>query len=185
MPTPAGPIRFSVQGIWNLTPGDELPYSGDHWMCKLILNLNKVHIEWPNGPTVLFLSTCSKNPERHTQSSTHLKQRYSQQLKRGNDPTDYQQVTKYSHCFHFSPHAFLVAQLVKNLSAMQEIWVPSLGWEDPLEKGKATHSVFWPGEFHGLYSPWGRRVGHDWANFTFICREVMGPDTHVNISRNG
>ena len=31
---------------------------------------------------------------------------------------------------------------VKNLSAMQEIWVPSLGWEDPLEKGKATHSVF-------------------------------------------
>ena len=36
--------------------------------------------------------------------------------------------------------AFLVAQLVKNLPAMQEIWVWSLGWEDPLEKGKATHS---------------------------------------------
>ena len=33
-----------------------------------------------------------------------------------------------------------VAQLVKNLLAMQETWVPSLGWEDPLEKGKATHS---------------------------------------------
>ena len=32
------------------------------------------------------------------------------------------------------------AQLVKNPSAMQETWVPSLGWEDPLEKGKATHS---------------------------------------------
>ena len=29
------------------------------------------------------------------------------------------------------------------------------GWEDPLEKGKATPPVFWPGEFHGLYSPWG------------------------------
>jgi len=29
-----------------------------------------------------------------------------------------------------------------------------LGWEDPLEKGKAT-PVFWPREFHGLYSPWG------------------------------
>ena len=29
--------------------------------------------------------------------------------------------------------------------------VRSLGWEDPLEKGKATHPVFWPGEFHGLY----------------------------------
>ena len=36
--------------------------------------------------------------------------------------------------------AFLVAQLVKNLPAMWETWVRSLGWEDPLEKGKATHS---------------------------------------------
>ena len=36
--------------------------------------------------------------------------------------------------------ASLVAQLVKNLPAMQETWVQSLGWEDPLEKGKATHS---------------------------------------------
>ena len=35
--------------------------------------------------------------------------------------------------------ASLVAQLVKNLPAMRETWVPSLGWEDPLEKGKATH----------------------------------------------
>ena len=38
---------------------------------------------------------------------------------------------------------------------MQETWVRSLGWEDPLEKGKATDSVFWPGELHGLYRPWG------------------------------
>ena len=36
--------------------------------------------------------------------------------------------------------ASLVAQLVKNLPAMQEFWVQSLGWEDPLEKGKATLS---------------------------------------------
>ena len=36
--------------------------------------------------------------------------------------------------------ASLVAQLVKNLPAMRETWVRSLGWEDPLEKGKATHS---------------------------------------------
>ena len=36
--------------------------------------------------------------------------------------------------------ASLVAQLVKNPPAMKETWVPSLGWEDPLEKGKATHS---------------------------------------------
>ena len=36
--------------------------------------------------------------------------------------------------------AFLVAQMIKNLPAMQENWVQSLGWEDPLEKGTATHS---------------------------------------------
>ena len=34
----------------------------------------------------------------------------------------------------------LVSKLVKNLPAMWETWVPSLGWEDPLEKGTATHS---------------------------------------------
>ena len=36
--------------------------------------------------------------------------------------------------------ASLVAQTVKNLPAMRETWVPFLGWEDPLEKGRATHS---------------------------------------------
>ena len=36
--------------------------------------------------------------------------------------------------------ASLVAQLVKNPPAMRETWVQSLGWEDPLEKGKSTHS---------------------------------------------
>ena len=34
----------------------------------------------------------------------------------------------------------LVAQMVKNLPTMQETWVRSLGWKDPLEKGEATHS---------------------------------------------
>ena len=59
--------------------------------------------------------------------------------------------------------AYLVAQLVKHLPAMREAWVRSLGWEDPLEKGKATHSsilawrIPWSGEFHGLYSPWGQK----------------------------
>ena len=47
----------------------------------------------------------------------------------------------------------LVAQLVKNPPAMWETWVRSLGWEDPLEKGKAPHSR--SGEFHGLCSPGG------------------------------
>ena len=51
----------------------------------------------------------------------------------------------------------LVAQLVKNLPVMRETWIWSLGWEDPLEKGKVPIPVFWPGEFHGLNSPWGRK----------------------------
>ena len=42
------------------------------------------------------------------------------------------------HQIHYG--ASLVAQLVKNLLAMQETWVQSLGWEDPLEEGTATHS---------------------------------------------
>ena len=58
--------------------------------------------------------------------------------------------------------ASLVAQLVKNPSAMWETWVQSLGWEDLLEKGKATHSSIlawrtpWTIQSMGL-----QRVGHD------------------------
>ena len=70
--------------------------------------------------------------------------------------------------------ATLVAQLVKNPPAVWETWVRSLDWEDSLAKGKATHSSIWPEEFHGLYSPWGCKVGQDWAAFTFtfhsLCR---------------
>ena len=49
---------------------------------------------------------------------------------------------------------------------MQETWVQSLGWEEPLEKERQPTPVFLPGEFHGLkglvgYSPWGhKRVRH-------------------------
>ena len=54
--------------------------------------------------------------------------------------------------------ASLVAQLVKNLPAMQETWVQSLGWEDPLEKGTATHSsiLAWRIPWT-VYSAWGRQ----------------------------
>ena len=54
--------------------------------------------------------------------------------------------------------ASLVTQLVKNLPAMRETWVRSLGWEDPLEKGKAAHS-----SILAWRMPWTRvaRVRHD------------------------
>ena len=44
-----------------------------------------------------------------------------------------------------------MAQLVKNPSAMQETWVQSLGWEDPLEKGKATTPDY---TVHGVAKSW-------------------------------
>ena len=55
--------------------------------------------------------------------------------------------------------------MVKNLPAMQETWVRSLGWEDPLEKGMATHSsilawrIPWTEEPDGLWSIVLRRAG--------------------------
>ena len=63
--------------------------------------------------------------------------------------------------------ASLVAQLAKNLPAMQETWVRSLVWEDPLEEGMATHSTIlpwripWTEEPDGLQSMGLQRVGHD------------------------
>ena len=62
----------------------------------------------------------------------------------------------------------IVAQLVKNPPAMWETWVRSLGWEDPLEKGKSTHCsilawrIPWTIQYMG-----SQRVRHDWATFTF------------------
>ena len=73
---------------------------------------------------------------------------------------------------HGSLSASLVVQVVKNLSAMQETRVQSLGQEDPLENRMATHLVFLLGEFHGKtnlvgYSSWGCRVRRDWGTKTF------------------
>ena len=60
-----------------------------------------------------------------------------------------------------------MAQLVKNPPAMQETWIQSLGWEDPLEKGMAIHSsilawkILWTEEPGGLQSKGSQSVGHD------------------------
>ena len=53
--------------------------------------------------------------------------------------------------------------MVKNLPAMRETWVQSLGWEDHVEKGMATHfsiltwRIPWIEEPDGLFSPWGHK----------------------------
>ena len=58
--------------------------------------------------------------------------------------------------------AFVVAQLVKKSPAMRETWVRSLGWEDPLEKGKATHSSVLAWRIPWTVQSMGsQRVGHD------------------------
>ena len=60
-----------------------------------------------------------------------------------------------------------MAQTVKNLPAVQETWVQSLGQEDPREKGMATHSsdlawrILWTEEPGGLQSTGSQRVRHD------------------------
>ena len=71
--------------------------------------------------------------------------------------------------------ASLGAQMVKNLPAIQETQVWSLGWEDPLAKGTATYSTIlawripWTEEPGGLRSMGLQRAGYDWATFTHTC----------------
>ena len=67
---------------------------------------------------------------------------------------------------------FLVAQMIRNLPAMREPWIQSLGREDPLEKGMATHSsilawrIPWTVEISGLQSMKLQKVRHNWAKLT-------------------
>ena len=76
----------------------------------------------------------------------------------------------------------LLAQTVKNLPAMQEAWVWSLGWEDPLEKGMETHSsvlawrISWTEELMG-HSPWHHKaldttLSHTHFHFLFLCHVI-------------
>ena len=75
-----------------------------------------------------------------------------------------------------------MAQRVKHLPAMRETWVPSLGWEDPLEKEMATHSSIlawrfpWTEEPGGLQPMGSQRVGHtERLHFHFAWRNhVIG-----------
>ena len=60
-----------------------------------------------------------------------------------------------------------MAQMVKNLPAVLQTWVQSLGWEDPLDKGMATHSsilawrISWTREPDGLQSKQSQKVRHN------------------------
>ena len=72
--------------------------------------------------------------------------------------------------------------MVKNLPAMQETWIWSLGREDPLEKGMATHfsilawRIPWTEKPDGLQSMGLERVGHDWVTNTHTHTHTQGED---------
>ena len=72
-----------------------------------------------------------------------------------------------------APGASLMAQTVKNLPAMRETQVWSLGWEDPPEKGMASHSSILAGRIPWTEEPGGqqpmesKRFGHNWVTNTF------------------
>ena len=76
----------------------------------------------------------------------------------------------------------LVAQTVKNLPAMQETWVQSLGWDDALEKGMATYSsilawrIPWTEEPGRPQSMGSQRVGHNWPTNTITFTVVWPPN---------
>ena len=88
---------------------------------------------------------------------------------------------------HFVPErgASLVAQMINNLPAMWERWVQSLGWEDLLEKGMATHSSIhawrtpWTEEPSGLQSMGSKRVRHDWATNTHTHTHTHQKEKHA------
>ena len=81
---------------------------------------------------------------------------------------------------HMFKWTSLVAQLVKNLPAVQETWVLFLGWDDPLEKEIATHSsiiaweIPWMGDPGNLQSMGSQRIGHDWATSLYLLSKKMG-----------
>ena len=66
--------------------------------------------------------------------------------------------------------ASLLAQLVKNPLAIREIWVRSMGWDDPLEKGAATNSSILTWRIPWTVQSMGsQRIRHNWATITFMC----------------
>ena len=86
-------------------------------------------------------------------------------------------------CIHV--WASLVAQMVKNLPALQETWVQSLGQEDPLEKEMAAHSsalawrIPWTEESGAPQSVGSQRAGHDWAASTTAAAIRVHMHVHV------
>ena len=122
---------------------------------------------WPfswacvNGQWMTFWCQGAKNPALRSCESCHILKCFLWSL------------ILRCNLHRTSTSPFLMAQMVKNLPAMQETWIRSLGWEDPLEKGTAIHSsilawrIPWAQEPGGLQSMGLQKDGHNWATFHF------------------
>ena len=98
--------------------------------------------------------------------------------------------SKFGEKWAYWSKPFPGGSVVKNLSAMPQTWVSSLGWEDPLEKEMTTHSsilaweIPWTEEPGGVQSMGLHRVGHDWNDWAvetsrkaaIVKKSVNGPN---------
>ena len=130
----------------------------------------KLKIELPYGPAVPLLGFLSEDEntswKRYTNRYVHCSIIYNGQDNGSNQGFMHGWVDKD-------------VIYIKHLPTMQETWVQSLGWEDPLEKGMATHSstlawkIPWTEKPGRLQFMGSQRVGHDWATSLHIHTHTM------------
>ena len=127
-----------------------------HSAWAQLLSLTSKYATWSWNAPLQPYSTCLL-----TNESVRYRLPCTGQISVGQDKTYFNRLSW--------DHASLIAQIVKNLPVMWKTQVWSLGWEDPLEMGMATHSsiltwkIPWTEEPGGVRSIGSERVGHDWA----------------------
>ena len=146
------PLQLLLVPQWLLWYFDSLDMCILKGPCLMLLAYVSSFLPW-DFPDMAAWASCKSFWQHHTRSMGHE--------------------MWWINYFSFCPPGSLVAQMVKNPPAMRDIWVQSLSWEDPLEKGMATHSSILAWEFYGQrsqvgYSPWGHRVWHDLATNIFF-----------------
>ena len=76
--------------------------------------------------------------------------------------------------------------MVKNLPIIWETWIQSLGQKDPRRRERLPTPVFWPGEFLGLYSPWGRKESDTTEHLSLHCKpKSLEPGTEEVVVNTG
>jgi len=155
---PVGP-SFFTEGEKYLTP---IPSSS-----RISVSIWDLHISLPHFPGLITLSV-----HWYPSSLADLKTLFHQWHPNSTFYTFNLFLVTGSFFSAYVCKVFPVVQTVKNLPAMQETWVRSLGQEDPLKKGVAVHSsilawrIPWTEAPGGLQSVESQRVGHDWATDT-------------------